>query len=79
MCMICETGKSVASLNGLCVNCWDNVFGNPNWKDENYQTTYTTIDENGNIVPVSWSVEQDVQPLDETEIEIFQLITEPRY
>ncbi len=56
MCRLCDTGKSVASLNGYCEKCWDNEFGHPSWKDPNYPITYTTIDENGKIVPVSWTV-----------------------
>jgi hypothetical protein len=80
MCRLCETGKRVASLNGYCEKCWGDVFGNPNWKDENYKAPLYTVDENGQIVLVSWMREaEDVQPLDETEIEMFQLITESRY
>jgi hypothetical protein len=33
MCIKCETGKRVASLNGLCEKCWDNAFGHPSWKE----------------------------------------------
>lgn len=48
----CGNAKRIASLNGMCENCWDNAFGNPNWNNgKNY---IYQVDELGNKVWEMW-------------------------